>query len=274
MKKNYWQIFLILHVQSIFAFALSSDIITDSIEYPSDQSKMKICLEGTYDKIQVPYRTRYPNGVEVTNLKSIIIFKPLDKLIGTSALSIGNKFIDQNQKTIPFFLIGKFPCYDEFAFLLGKKVYIEGSLEKSNDLFFFNIPQIHLDYVVDVKWKSEPCETLFYESKEVILEGSIYQVTYPGPSEYMSIENGDNPETSWILALKKPIHVSKTKEIVEDDINYPEKYVLEVVVIPPESLTYSVMNKKVRVKGSLFHSHTAHHSRRILCDAKSIDIIE
>ncbi len=32
------------------------------------------------------------------------------------------------------------------------------------------------------------------------------------------------------------------------------------------------MNKKVRVTGSLFHAHTAHHSRRILCTAKTIDI--
>jgi hypothetical protein len=61
----------------------------------------------------------------------------------------------------------------------------------------------------------------------------------------MSIEKGDRPETSWILALKDPIHVGEESELVDDEINYPEKYVLEVVVIPPEGCSDSVMNKTV-----------------------------
>ena len=69
MKEKYWLIFLILTTQPIVAFATSSDAITESINYPPDQSVMKIHLEGTYEKIEVPYRTRYPNGSQLLSTK-------------------------------------------------------------------------------------------------------------------------------------------------------------------------------------------------------------
>jgi hypothetical protein len=248
---------------------------TESIEYPCDNPEIKISLVGTYEKIDISCVSRLPNGVEERHIESTIIFKPIDQpIVGTSSLSVGGQVKSQNQKTIPFFLIGECPCYDEFASLIGKRVFIEGSLEQSNDLFFFHTPQIHLDYVVEAELKNKPCKTCSYKQKEVVLEGSLYKKTYPGPPEYASIENGDSPETSWILALKNPIHVGEKSEYDDDHLNSPEKYVIEVVVVPPDDCSDSVMNKKVRVTGSLFHAHTGHHARRILCDAKRIDSLD
>lgn len=63
IMKKYWLMILAIAIQT-FSFATCSDIITESIEYPPDQSEVKICLEGTYEKIEVFYRTRYPNGIE------------------------------------------------------------------------------------------------------------------------------------------------------------------------------------------------------------------
>jgi hypothetical protein len=267
-------IFLVL-VMVRFSYAEGFDIISESILYPSSEPETKLSLEGLYEKRDIPIRSRYPNGVEVDNQHTIITFKPLEQTIyGKSSLSIGKEVVSQNQKTIPFFLIGKFPCYNEFVSLLGKQVHIEGRLEQSNDLFFFEIPQIHLDYAVDSKWIAGFCETLPYEPSEITLEGRLYQETNPGPPEYMSIEKGDVPETNMILALEKPIHVGND-EGLEDEFNEPEKYVLELVAIPPADVLYaSVINKKVKVKGTLFHAHTGHHHRRILCNAKVMEVIE
>lgn len=258
------------------AHATSSGVVTESIEYPSEQPEMKISLKGMYEKKEIPHTTRYPNGLEIKNCKTIITFNPFDQpLLGTSELTIGDKVVSYNQKVIPFFLIGNYPCYDEFISLLCHEVYLEGILEQSNDLFFFRIPQIHLDYVVDSKWKNESCETLPYGPEKITLEGKIHSVTYPGPPEYLSVENGDAPEISWTLTLEKPIHVGKEEEEEEEDINCPEKYVIEVSLLPPDDFVVSTLSeKKVKVMGSLFHAHTAHHCRRVLCDATRIDIIQ
>jgi hypothetical protein len=113
-------------------FATCSASITESIEYPPDQSEVKICLEGTYEKIENPYLTRYPNGIEIKKVKPIVVLKPFEKpIVGSSSISIGNKVVSQNQKTIPFFLIGQFPCYDEYASLFGKYVYVGASYSRS-----------------------------------------------------------------------------------------------------------------------------------------------
>jgi len=258
----------------LFFSLQGSDIVSESILYPPDQGEIKICLEGFFEKRNVPYRSRYPDGKEVDKYRAVIIFKPLDEVIcGNSSLAIGNKLISENQKTIPFFLIGDFSCYEEFSSLLGQQVYIEGTLEQSNDLFFFNLPQIHLDYVVDTKWKEEALETLSYEPVEISLKGKLYQTIYSGDTEYANIENDDIPETNLVLALERPIHIKASEK--NSEFYETEKYVLELVVIPPNDNTdfSSMLNKNVQIRGTLFHSSIGHHHRRILCDAMSIDEI-
>ncbi len=237
------------------------------------QPVVHLALEGTYETREIRSLTRYPDGKETEKFQTITIFNPLNSPIyGSLSLSIGHEVISQDQKMIPFFLIGQFLCYDEYASLVGKQVYLEGTLEPSNDPFFFHIPQISLDYVVDVKWKDEPCETLLYEPNIISIEGRVTE--FSGLQEDEGAKNGHANEVSLILTLDKPVHVGKAGTGEYNGIDIPEKYVTEMVLIPPDGLVGALLvNKRARVTGVLFHAHTAHHQRRILCDAKTVTLL-
>lgn len=59
-----------------------------------------------------------------------------------------------------------------------------------------------------------------------------------------------------------------------DGIDTPEKYVAEIVLIPPDRSSRALLvGRRVRVTGVLF-AHIAHHQRRILCDAKTVFLLD
>ena len=234
---------------------IANPIITESILFPPDQPPMPIALEGLYEEREIPYVIRYPDGNEFQKVKTIRTLIPLNTPIyGNSTLSLNDKIVSQNQKTIPFFLIGSFSRYDEFSPLLGKEVFIEGSLEPSNDPFFSSLPQIHLNYIVESKWKDQPCEHLSYEPTEVTLEGQI------------SISDSQNTAITYILTLDKPVHIT----LNTDEFHEPEMYVAEIQLFPPEGISLDTfIDKRIIVKGQLYHSDTP-WSRRILCDVTTL----
>lgn len=110
-------------------------------------------------------------------------------------------------------------------------------------------------------------KTVFYEPEEVEVSGFLYKTVYPGPPEYMSVEMGDRPEAVVILTLKDPINVEIEKD---DDFNEPEKGVREIQVSFSDSEpSPAQMKKEIKLKGTLYHAHTAHHRRRVLMTVKS-----
>lgn len=55
------------------------------------------------------------------------------------------------------------------------------------------------------------------------------------------------------------------KNLVEDDINEPEKDVRELQVSFSDSGPLPTqMKKEIVLKGTLYHAHTAHHRRKVL----------
>ena len=243
-------------VSLLLPFSLiANPIITESILFPQGQPAMPIALEGLYEEREIPYVKRYPDGSEVQYVKTILTFTPLDTPIyGNSTLSLDNKIVSQNQKTIPFFLIGSFSRYDEFSPLLGKKVFIEGSLEPSNDLFFSSLPQIHLNYIAEIKWKDQPCQHLSYEPAEVTLEGQI------------SIRDSQNTAITYILTLDNPVHIN----LNTDEFHESEMYVTEIQIFPPQDISSDAfIDKRARVTGQLYHSDSP-RNRRILCDVTTL----
>jgi hypothetical protein len=233
-------------------------IVSESINFPPDQSKVPIAIEGIYEERVIPYLSRYPDGTEAQNSKTIITFTPNNApILGNSTITIENKIISQNQKTLPFFLVGQFRRYDEFSSLLGKEVFIDGYLEPSNDLFFFNTPQIHLNYAVESKWRNEACQELSYEPTEVTLEGKISTLFC---QDSISI-------VTYILVLDKPIHIIKNV----DNINEPEMYVTEIQLFFPNNFSFPTFDdKNVSLTGKLSHADSYSDHRRILCDVRSL----
>jgi hypothetical protein len=96
--------------------------------------------------------------------------------------------------------------------------------------------------------------------------------TFPGPPNYESIKEGDQPETSWILVTNKSYCgqgedlVNTGKIIIEKNQNRFQ------LVLTPELYQQEkkLLNKKVLVNGSLFFAHTGHHHTPLLIEVSKI----
>jgi hypothetical protein len=109
---------------------------------------------------------------------------------------------------------------------------------------------------------SAAAQCLEYEPKVVRLSGVIVRETHPGRPNYESIANGDEPETIWVLKLKKAICV-----LASDDINVEadsEKEIQLVLEAEQYRRYRRLLGQRVNVSGKLFHSHTGHHHKTLL----------
>ncbi|HKQ90388.1 MAG TPA: DUF4431 domain-containing protein [Blastocatellia bacterium] len=116
--------------------------------------------------------------------------------------------------------------------------------------------------------RSAAAQCLAYEPKVVRLSGVIVRETHPGRPNYESIANGDEPETIWVLKLKKEICV-----IASDDINVEadnEKEIQLVLEAEQYRRYRRLLGQRVTVSGRLFHSHTGHHHKALLLKTNEI----
>ena len=116
-------------------------------------------------------------------------------------------------------------------------------------------------------------ECLRYEPEKVRFKGTIVRKTFPGPPEYESVEQGDKPETVWILNLLKPVCVLADED---DDLNETEKDVraIHLVLDDKQYKKYRhLVSKKVVAIGTLYSSYTGHHRTSVLMRVISIDKI-
>ena len=230
---------------------------------PIGDLPQNVVVEGILAEMQVRRTTKHADEKEDVKLeKRFVVIPDAPIVLRRSIIMAGSEMILQ-QKSLPSLLIN---MSDEFVSLIGKRVRIEGELEKPFDFFFHDEAQLNVNTILDCEWiKSHQPKVFSYEPAVVALTGKIYNTTRPGPPEYLSIEQGDAPETSLILALKEPIDVGHKDDPEIDDFNTFEQGVREIQLVflkdePPQN----AFNREIVVSGSLFHQHTAHHRRRIL----------
>ena len=104
---------------------------------------------------------------------------------------------------------------------------------------------------------------LDYEPSSVTLKGTIKRKVFPGPPNYESVRNGDEPESMWVLHLARTICVNASADWEA------EKDVAVVQLVFPEGQKQyakyrSLLNGKAVAIGTLFHAHTGHHHTRLL----------
>lgn len=111
-----------------------------------------------------------------------------------------------------------------------------------------------------------------YRPAVVKLTGTIISKTYPGPPEYESIHHGDEPETYWLLSLRKPICVNEQK--VEKYPDPAQKNVRRIQLVFSSARAYKTYRqllwKRVVATGTLYGSFTIHHKTRVLLDVESL----
>lgn len=109
-----------------------------------------------------------------------------------------------------------------------------------------------------------PCVS--FEPATVELSGKLVRRVFPGPPNYEDVKKGDAAEPSFYLDLEKSICASGGKwsehgtvtstriQLVLDDAGYDR--------------LRARLNRRVKVKGSLFPSLTGHHHAPLLLDAR------
>jgi hypothetical protein len=110
--------------------------------------------------------------------------------------------------------------------------------------------------------RSITTQCLEYEPKVVSLSGVIVQETHPGPPNFESVANGDEPRTIWVLKLNNAICV-----LASDDVNVKEDNEIEIQLVmnAEQYKRYrSLLGQKVAASGTLFHAITGYHHKRLL----------
>jgi hypothetical protein len=112
-------------------------------------------------------------------------------------------------------------------------------------------------------------ECLNYEPVVVDLTGTIRRQTFPGRPNYESIKQGDEPETFWVLYMENSICINSS-----GDWNEAETGVKEIQLVLNKENQYEeyrpLLNKKVNVRGILFHSVSGHHHTNVLMKVSTI----
>lgn len=96
----------------------------------------------------------------------------------------------------------------------------------------------------------------------IILRGKLIRHTFPGVPNYESIEDGDYPETRWVLEMPKAEvrRLIDSKYVSEDLYEDSEEGWIQLIAIGTEESPQFFLNKQVVVKGYLgtlaSHIHT------------------
>jgi hypothetical protein len=114
---------------------------------------------------------------------------------------------------------------------------------------------------------------LAYEPAVVKLTGTVVRQTLPGPPNYESVRDGDQPETYWVLKLARPICVEADKT---DDmgVNRAQEHIKSLELIFNDHAAYKkykdLVLKEVVVTGTLSGSHTGHHHVDVLLTVENL----
>jgi hypothetical protein len=223
--------------------------------------EQRVVIDGVLKRAERTITTR-DSGKTETKIEKSIVLVPDKPLVLAHSILLEKQPVTSAAISYPHIEVY---LPEEFLPLIERHVQCSGTFQKTynhdNEIAF------HIDTALDINQLSHQLKTVFYEPEEVEVRGMLYEEVYPGPPEYMSVEEGDCSEEVVILTLKDPINVRVAKD---DDFNEPEKGVRELQVVFADSMpSKHQMKGEIALRGTLYHAHTAHHRRRVLMMVKS-----
>jgi hypothetical protein len=228
------------------------------------QFENTISLEGDLKRAERTIISTDPNGESEARVERSIVLVTDTPLILTHSVTLANQQLSSTETFHPHIEVY---LSKEFIPLIGKRVRCIGTFRKNFDSLR---DEIIFDVDTALDCEQPQLKTVFYEPEEVEVTGTLYETTYPGPPEYMSVEMGDRPEEVVILTLKEPMNVGIKGGGEDDDFNEAERGVRELQVVFSDPMpSIEQMKEEIVLKGTLYHAHTAHHRRRILISVNS-----
>lgn len=120
---------------------------------------------------------------------------------------------------------------------------------------------------------AEANEGCLVDGEHAELTGKVWRETFPGPPNYESIQDGDVPQTYWILTTDEP-HCGKAYSMESGDAyRIPGELTRFQLVLDGDQYAdnQSLVFENATVAGSLFAGHTGHHKTPMLIDVESIE---
>ena len=101
------------------------------------------------------------------------------------------------------------------------------------------------------------------------LAGRLTFSVFPGPPNYESVDNGDMPEPTYILVLKRNICIEDGGQFADPTqmFNSVQVYTTHDSLWPKFK---KLKGKQVTVSGSGFAAHTGHHHAPLVLEVTSI----
>ena len=116
-----------------------------------------------------------------------------------------------------------------------------------------------------------PHDCLTYQASSVTLQGEITRKTFAGRPNFESIEDGDEPETYWILHVTQPVCVDGDQNIPNGDITENDVTDIQLILDEKQYATYKELpGKSVSVTGKLLHAISGHHHTNLLMKVAEI----
>lgn len=115
-------------------------------------------------------------------------------------------------------------------------------------------------------------KTYPYGPELVELTGIIQKATFYGPPNYGEDPKNDTKENILVIVLNEPININSKSDI---DFNIPLKDIKRLQIIPHDlsKQLNQLINKQVKLKGTLMGAQTGHHHTEALIQLKQIERI-
>ena len=114
-----------------------------------------------------------------------------------------------------------------------------------------------------------------YEGQNTTLYGKVREEVFPGPPNYESINDGDEPQFYWILYVNEPIKLAGRS--MEDESLFEKGSSCMFQLCLTREIydkRLDILDKYVCVNGDVILGHTGHHKTKALLDVRSIRIIK
>lgn len=104
----------------------------------------------------------------------------------------------------------------------------------------------------------------FYAPVQETLVGTVKKITFAGPPNYDDINEGDSPETCPYLILDNPVDFSTNVTNSSHMVDEKHIQLIQLALNKQSHWMFIKDGARLKVKGTLYEAHTAHHHTRVL----------
>ncbi len=121
--------------------------------------------------------------------------------------------------------------------------------------------------------KASATDACINDGDTVELSGKLWREAFPGPPNYESIENGDQPQVVWILTTEEAFCGNAMSFETEQLYRIDGELTRFQLVLNQEQYeaNQSLVFENIKVSGIAFAGHTGHHHTSMLINVERLE---